>query len=153
MYKVSVPMHSKYDLSRTMHDVLVQLPHEELSKEVALNPSAATGPLDPEWTDAYRVHPVVVAHPESKVIPLAFYLDGISFTKSDTLLGIFVYSLHSMSRHLVAVLRKSHFCRCGCKGWCTLFPMFAAIKWSFDVLASGVFKRDNFDGHTHMSPI
>jgi hypothetical protein len=138
MFKIRVPQHSKYDLSRTTHEMVVQLPHEEFANEVAEDPSAASGPFDPEWTAAYREHPTVTSNPGATVMPYAFYLDGISFTRTDTLLGIFVYSLHTLKRHLCCVLRRSNFCKCGCKGWCTLYPVFAMLRWSFECLSNGV---------------
>lgn len=138
MYRVLVPQHRKYDESRSIHSMVVQVPHEELWKEVELDPSAANGPADPEWTDAYLSHPVVRAHPGETVMAYAFYLDGISFTRTDSILGLFIYSLHTLKRHLVAVLRRSQMCKCGCRGWCSLFPIFSMMKWSIDCLASGL---------------
>ena len=117
----------KYDLSRTSHEMVVQLPHECFVEEMTENRHAAEGPLDPEWTEAYRQHPVVLRNPEATVMPYVFDLDCISFTNTDCLLGMFVYSLHSLKRHLCCVIRKSNFCTCGCRGWCTLFPIFAAL--------------------------
>jgi hypothetical protein len=88
-YKVAVPQHSRYDASRTSHNMLVRVPHEALAKEFAENPDARTGPADFEWTESYRNHPVVVKNPTAAVIPYALYLDGISYTNKDSLLGIF----------------------------------------------------------------
>lgn len=146
MYKVPVPQHNKYDLSRTSHKMVVQLPHECFVEEVTENLHAATGPLDPEWTEQYRQHPVVLRNPGATVMPYAFYLDGISFTNTDSLLGMFVYSLYSLKRHLCCVIRRSNFCKCGCKGWCTLFPIFSVLKWSFDSLAQGTWPAKSHSG-------
>lgn len=71
------------------------------------------------------------------VLPVAIYLDGISLTRNDSILGVFVYSLVSMRRHLVAVLRKSFLCKCGCGGRCTMWPIFAIMRWSLQALAEG----------------
>lgn len=138
MHRVGVPQHKKHDMSRTTHAMPIQLPHEALAGEAAENPDALTGPTDPEWTEAYLNHPVVRANPGRPVMPIALYLDGISFTRVDSLLGVFVYSLHTLKRHLVAVLRRSEMCKCGCKGWCSLYPVFAVVHWSFTAMAQGL---------------
>eukprot|EP00959_Pyramimonas_sp_CCMP1952_P454656 9470244-Pyramimonas_sp.AAC.1 len=49
----------------------------------------------------------------------------------DTFIGFFVYSLVTMRRHLVGLIRKSRMCACGCKGWCSLCPIFMFLTWSF----------------------
>jgi len=139
MYSVPVPQYSKCDAYRTNHDMVIQLPHEVLHDEIKNNPQATEVELEPEWTEAYETHPVVQSHPDRGVVPYAMYLDGISFTKTDSLLGVFVYSLITLTRHLVAVFRKSHLCRCGCKGWCSLYPVFRVLRWSFECLAAGFF--------------
>jgi hypothetical protein len=119
--------------------MVVQLPHECFLEEMRENPHAAEGPLDPEWTEQYRQHPVVLRNQVATVMPYAFYLDGISFTNSDSLLGMIVYSLH---RHLCCVIRRSNFCCCGCKG----YPIFAVLKWSFDCLAQRTWPTKSHSG-------
>lgn len=138
MYTVKVPGHSRSDMSRTAHDMVMKPPHEELSKEFDANPGAAEGSSADAWSESYFAHPVVRANPEKRIIPFALYLDGIGFTRTDGMIGIFVYSLYTLKRHLVAVLRKSHLCRCGCRGWCSLYPIFSVIRWSVAALASGM---------------
>ena len=146
MYKVLVPQHSKYDMSRTAHEMVINVPHEEFATEVSENPGAASGHLDPEWSEDYQDHPVVKANPGQRIMAFAFYLDGISFTKNDSLLGLYVYSLHSFKRHLCMVFRRSHVCKCGCKGWCTLYPAFLVLRWSFRALAAGVWPSVDHTG-------
>jgi hypothetical protein len=126
--------------------MVMQLPHEALSDEVASNPEAAKLELDPEWTDGYRSHRVVRMHPDRQVIPYALYMDGISFTNTDSLLAFFVYSLITRKRHLCAIVRKSAFCRCGCRGWCTLYPILRALRWSFEQLAIGRHPEQDING-------
>lgn len=146
MYRVPTPQHAKYDMCRTVHPMPVGVPHEELAKEFAEDPFAATGPSEPEWTESFKTHPVVRRHPNELVMPLGLYLDGISFTNRDSLLGIFIYSLHTMKRHLVAILRRSHFCKCGCRGWCTLYPVLSMIHWSLCALAQGQWPSTRHNG-------
>ena len=69
--------------------------------------------------------------------PVALYMDGVRFTKSimpghmDSLLNITVCNLATQTRHFTGMLRKSEFCRCGCLGWCTLYPLWAFLAWCF----------------------
>ena len=146
LYRVQVPQHSKHDSSRSTHNMPVKLPHEEMAKEIQENPAAAVGKPEPEWTEAFRSHPVVARNPGVTVIPYALYLDVIIYVKNDSLLGVFVYNLYTNKRHLCVILRRSDFCRCGCRGWCTLFPIFTTLKWSFRALASGVYPSERHDG-------
>eukprot|EP00969_Alexandrium_andersonii_P195322 8629458-Alexandrium_andersonii.AAC.1 len=34
-------------------------------------------------------------------------------------------------------LRKSELCRCGCRGWCSMWPAFQALKWSIVAMREG----------------
>jgi len=57
-----------------------------------------------------------------------------------------VCNLVSGARHLAAVLKKRDFCRCGCRGWCSLRPIFAFLDWSFCALAHGAHPATRPDG-------
>jgi len=50
-----------------------------------------------------------------------------------------VYNIISGRRHLVCVLRKSMMCRCGCAGWCSVWPILRFIRWSLAALARKAF--------------
>ena len=105
-------------------------PHEKLDQEVKDNPQIvedlrgmlATRSFPP----AYYQNDVVKAHAGRPVLPCALYLDGAPFSKRDGLVGLVVYNLVSMKRHLVAIYRRSNLCKCGCRGWCSLLPIESA---------------------------
>ena len=40
-------------------------------------------------------------------------------------------------RHLLAVLKKSEMCSCGCKHWDSLFPVWTFLAWGFEHLLKG----------------
>eukprot|EP00959_Pyramimonas_sp_CCMP1952_P272388 5694953-Pyramimonas_sp.AAC.1 len=40
-------------------------------------------------------------------------------------------------RHLIAVLRKSDECQCGCRGWCSIYPLLKGIAWQLGAMAAG----------------
>eukprot|EP00959_Pyramimonas_sp_CCMP1952_P280116 5856019-Pyramimonas_sp.AAC.1 len=96
-------------------------------------------------------HPAVRrAYPE-RVLLLSLYSDGIRFTRServgktDTLLGFFVHLVPHARRHTVAILRKSEQCRCGCRGWCTIYPIMLMMAWSLKALLEGKSPRLTHD--------
>lgn len=148
-YMVDVPGHDKAEASRTCHRLETVPPHEALAAEVAETPgvlqqAAAT---QAEWSQTYRDHPVVLAAPEgAPVLPLALYIDGVPYSKRDGFLGFWVYNLITCKRHLVAILRKSQMCVCGCRRWCSLWPIFGFLHWSFAALAAGAFPAARHDG-------
>lgn len=150
MYHVKAPGLEKYDFSRSTHSIPVTPPHEGLVKEVQANPKlldeAKAKTEQNHWPRCYYEHPVVRRAGGDTVIPLALYVDGISMTRNDSLVGIFVYSLVTMRRHLVSVLRKSFLCKCGCGGRCTLYPVLAMIRWSMEALSAGRWPTNRHDG-------
>ena len=145
LYELKCPGHDKYDMERVTHTIHVLPFHEQLADEVAATPGldkrCAELTRAQEWSDDYYDHPVVVANPGQIVYPLALYLDGVAHTKVDSVLGVTLTNLVTGTRHLGITLRKSLFCRCGCRGWCTLDPMFRYIHWCIKALAKGRFPK------------
>lgn len=141
-YFLQIPGHDRSQASRCVHKTEVVPPHEALQIEVAADPSllqrALTSAAGNEWSANYRKHPAVLAAPAGEgVLPLALYLDGVPYSKTDSFLGIWVYNLLSWKRHLVCVLRKSTMCHCGCRKWCSFWVVFQWLAWSFRALALG----------------
>ena len=104
--------------------------------QAALNNGPVSVP-DVMQTEKYRSQPLVVQARNNEMplpIPLAVYLDGVSPTsvlagRSDSLLGVWVVNLVTWKRHLLSVTRGLDMCRCGCKWWCTLYPIFCALAF------------------------
>ena len=121
-YQLQVPGFSRSEGGRTIHQLEVQPPHERLAEEARANPELSAklreAMPETEWAENYTEHPVVKASPPGTVLPLALYLDGVPFTKHDGVLAFWVYNLLTFKRHLVAVVRKSEMCQCGCRRWC-----------------------------------
>lgn len=146
---LAVPQHCKHDFSRTPHKMLLNAPHEKLGIEMQENPEVlaelrrmrASKALPP----AYWEHPVV-RRSEKPVLPCVLYLDGAPFSKRDGQLAILVYNLVSLKRHCVAMFRRSNLCKCGCRGWCSMFPVFEFIRHSFEALAEGRYPEAKCDG-------
>lgn len=96
-------------------------------------------------TDAYRHHPVVQAHQNAGKplpLPIGLYVDGVRYTseigaKTDNLLAFWLINLLTMKRHLIGFVRSSDICRCGCRGWCTLWPILKTIQWFCLTMVAG----------------
>ena len=152
LYELAIPGHDKFDMSRSSHMVSTMPAHEVLFDEYVEHPELAARLEDMLASDEvpppYHTHPVVLRHLRSEVptFPLALYMDGVSCTKAETVLNITVQSLASGRRHLLAVVRKSRMCRCGCAGWCSTYPVMRWLHWCFSSLASGQFPRERHDG-------
>ena len=148
---LNVPVYDKSNMCRTSERLPIMSPHELVHEEVVKNP--ALQELHNELVASEYYPPVYMEHPvsvslEHTNLPLYVYTDGVPITKRDGVLGIWVGNMVSKKRHLCAAVRKSKFCRCGCKGWCTLWPILNAIRWSALCLAVGLFpelRPDNQD--------
>eukprot|EP00959_Pyramimonas_sp_CCMP1952_P438681 9184070-Pyramimonas_sp.AAC.1 len=110
-------------------------------------------PPQNEWSTTFRRHPRrVVAGDDRKVYPVALYLDGIKFTRSigpgkaDSAMLITGYNLMTYKRHVLYVLSKREMCRCGCRGWDTLWGCFNHLRWSLSAAADGTRPLVRWDG-------
>ena len=149
LYTVRMPAQDKYDQNRTVMDLSIVPAHEALHREFQEQPELAFA-IDAvagsaEWTPTYYAHPVAAGY-DCFVAPLALYLDGFLYIKEDAILGITMYNLLTMRRHLLAILVRSKMCRCGCKGWCSLYEVFSSIRWSLESLADMEFPSRRHDG-------
>ena len=101
------------------------------------------------WIEAYQTHPVVASatdEDKNRILPVAMYLDVVPYSKGDSVLNIFTINLLSGMRHLTYCGRKSDFCSCGCKGWCSIYPIFQVLAWQFTHLQSGCYPSERHDG-------
>jgi hypothetical protein len=149
-YNVQVPTHCKYDASRSARPLAVKLAYEAIAEEIATTPdmfsrlqvAVDTGKLCPNYLD----DPVVRDSPPGSVIPLGLYVDGVQYQKRDTTIGFWAINLITERRHLLACLPKRGLCRCGCRGYCSIYPILVFIEWSFSVMVAGLFPERRHDG-------
>ena len=132
-YVIQAPGNDKFNVSRSSHDIPVTLTQEALHDELTGTPQVLDELQSLVDRDAlpptYTTHPVVAAAHWAAVVPLAFFCDGAPFTKRDGFLAFWMQNLISGSRTLACVLRKSSLCHCGCRGYCTLFPVLNVLRW------------------------
>ena len=84
--------------------------------------------------------------PESLVYPIAIYIDGVPYSHTDGVIGWWLINLITQRRYLISILRKRNFCRCGCRGWCSIYCFFREIHWELKILADGRHPSRRDDG-------
>ena len=98
-----------------------------------------------EVPPSHMEHPVAISSGFTAV-PVALYFDAVPYTKNDGVLGIWVVNITTGRRHLIACLRKSKMCRCGCKSWCSLYEVLRFVHWSLKAMAAGEHPPARHDG-------
>ena len=152
---VDAPMYDKKNAARTTVPIPILRPSEALSEHFvghhgAMPLGTLWTPLDtaplvdaPEaWPPAQRGHAVVKraldegVHPP-RVRKIWLFMDAAGFTKNESFEGLFINDLDTGKRWLIAVIRKAEFCQCGCRGFCTLWPVHDAILSDLQAAADG----------------
>jgi len=149
-YFLDVPAHNEIDVSRTLTTILVLPPHEVIRREIDEHPGLSDelrdAVLGDHFAPSYYANSVVAHEPQGKVYPLELYLDGVPTTKQDGLLAFHLVNIISGRRHRCAVVRKSRWCQCGCRGWCSLVTLWTCGQWSLSLLARGALATHRHSG-------
>ena len=93
----------------------------------------------------YDSHPVVTQSAEP-VLPVALYIDAVPYTLTDSVIGFWMINVLTGRRHLFLILRKRMVCKCGCRGWCTFYPIMVFVHWCLQAFAAGVVPCQLVDG-------
>ena len=148
-YKLRVPGTLKHELGRTSWYLPTQPLHEVLMQEVEETPDyfeQLTEAIENDLVPPGFFEQPLVATSQGPVVPYALYMDGVAYSLTDTVVGVWAYSLATNKRHLLCLVRKKLVCKCGCRGWCTFWPVLAWLKWCCEALAEGVYPRTRHDG-------
>ena len=110
----------------------IRLPTQIMSETYAIADHIDKPGEDPSVLRLFGNHPVVKHGFEqklhwSRILPLVLYWDGVMYTKRDSFLGLSVTDYRTMKSSLIALFRKGDMCNCGCRGWCTLYPILVEI--------------------------
>lgn len=148
MYDVQAPGYPKREAGRGPIMLPLRPPHELIEEEAKNTPglrfklreAVDAGRLPP----AYTSHPVVAEAIEPP-LPVALYCDSVSYTRADSVVGVWVINLITGLRHMVGLLRKAIVCQCGCRGHCTWWPILNFLRWSFAAMARGVYPARRHD--------
>ena len=140
LHNLRVPGSSRLDLGRGIVDMPVRAPHEVVEQEVQADPQLVYKTQELVMGDqlppSYHNHPVVVGSPEPP-IPYALYSDAVPYSKVDSAIGFWLCNIVTGSRHIVAIMRKAQLCKCGCKGWCSFWPVLEFLRWSLAAMGKG----------------
>ena len=141
--KLSVPCYAKHSAERIVREVAVAHPHEEFNNEVLVYSEAHGQLREAQQTgvlpDGYWGHVGIKDRSADGAFPLAVYVDGMPYRKKDGIIAWVVINLVTGCRHLICILRKGELCRCGCKGWCSMWVVWRWIRWSLEALFDGRF--------------
>ena len=120
LMSLKMPGRAKDAVGRTENTVKAWPPHEAVDESVRRDPTITTRLLemvdDRALPPCYFAHPVVRANPEKYVLPLGLFADGVPYSQSDSVIGVWIVNLINGQRNLIAVIRKKRSCDCGCRG-------------------------------------
>ena len=149
-YILTVPGMPRGGQTRGEIQLAVKPPHELADKSNVEDPRASVRLLEAidanELPPIYDDHPIVRAHPGELVMPWCLYMDGVAYSLSDTVLGIWIYNMVTGTRMLIALIRKRIVCACGCRGWCTYWPLLRFLRWSLEAMAAAEYPASRHDG-------
>ena len=151
LYALDVPSFKRGHMVRSSQEIAMYPPHEAADEEINNTPNMpellAQSVERNELPQSYFNHHITREAPHgTPVYPFALYTDAVKFQRTDSVLGVWLVSLLTNSRHLVAALRKSEMCACGCRGACTVFGLMVALHWSISCMARGRWPAARHDG-------
>ena len=131
LYNVDMPSYSREKLGRSKHDLWVRLPHEAVADDVARHPHIMEDLTDMvnngDLPRAYYENPIVreLSTPESPILPLGVFVDGVPYSQVDSVVGVWVINLVTSQRYLVTTLRIKSRATAGAEGgvrfgWCLI---------------------------------
>jgi hypothetical protein len=148
-YQMRVPGQGKHDIERSEQSIDVIPGYEQLlasvdakTEQELVDLRAKTDGLPPQYWD----HPIVQADPDEPIYPIAIYIDGVPYSHTDGVIGFWMINLITSMRFCIGVLRKRNLCKCGCRGWCTIYHFFRMLHWELKTLAEGIHPATKHDG-------
>ena len=125
-YELDVVGQRKHDVGRTNYPLAVKTLHESAARIISEDGTLLTRLQ--EAVDDRKLPPVyfdnpVVCGTDDLVMPWGIYADGVPYSLTDSVLAIWLFNIISGARDCIAIFRKLVTCQCGCRGWCTYFPL------------------------------
>ena len=149
-YELNVVGQRKHDVGRTGFRLPVKQLHEEADRISKKDGTLATRLQealdDKSLPPTYYNNPIVIGNPDELVMPWGLYLDGVPYNQTDSVVAVWLFNLISGARSCIALVRKRIVCRCGCRGWCTYFPLLSHLRACMRKLAEGVYESVRHDG-------
>ena len=138
---VTVPAMAAHVEERTTRTVPVAAVWEQIAADVRENPGILTENGRSIWPPIFYRHKIVRdAQAKGQPLPLALalYIDGVVYSDGAagriyTVTGMWLCVLATKKRYYIGGGRSQDACRCGCRGWCSAYPM---LLFAFHLLKS-----------------
>ena len=138
---------------RVSFDILVNNPHECLMQDFETDEQISRmsyllqeAKRNRDLPECYYDNPIVQRYPDHDVYPLGIYVDGVPYSKTDGVVAFWLVNLLTQKRDILCIVRKRIVCACGCRGWCTFFPIMQWLHDAFAWLNVGAKPTERHDG-------
>ena len=154
---VTVPCTAKHKAGRAETDIDIALAHESIADEIRNTEDAYALLVSAQLQLPQVYHEnkhVQKAKRDGLPLPwpVAIYSDGVQYTsnvgRGHVVTGITLINLVTKKRHHMGAVGSFCACNCGCKGWCTMFPILCCCAWQLQVLVSGKRTLQRYNGET-----
>ena len=134
---MSVPQYFKAEGAGVLRPLACKAPHMVLAEEARETPNfdRTVGEVVATLPPIYADHPVVQSAAPRAAVPLALFLDGVEYSKRNSIIGFCLINVATGKRELLCSIRKSVLCKCGCGGWDSLRAMFAGSQLELPCLS------------------
>jgi hypothetical protein len=137
---VATPMFLKSHNRRKAVDQPVQYAYAAVAKDFDnhVEPLAVDTYQHPSFADHVVVKRARAANCHwSRVIPLQLFWDGVAYSSRDEFWSVYFTNLRSGKKWLSWIIRADDMCKCGCKGWCTVYPLLLSLCYDLNAGAQG----------------
>jgi hypothetical protein len=129
---IEIAANSKHGCVREKINCPIRLPSQIFSESYSDAEHVEPPGCDPSVVSLFPNHPVVRRGLDaglhwSRILPLVLYTDGVKYSTRDSFVGFYVTNYRNMEMYLCALFRKEDACKCGCRGWCTMFPILLEL--------------------------
>ena len=133
---IQVAARTKKGCVREKVNCAIRLPSQILSELYHDTTHVEPTGNDPSILSLYPNHPIVLKGIDrgihwSRILPIALYTDGVKYTTRDSFIAFYITDYRTQQMSLVSFSRKADCCNCGCRGWCTLYPILLEIALDF----------------------
>ena len=149
-YELETPMYLRAGGGRSVIKMATLPVHEVLNEEIQgdkslparLEEAKRNGMLPKSYFDKAEA----MGDTGEPIYPLAFYSDGVKYSRTNNVLGMYVYNVLTGRRWLIAAFRKAELCKCGCRHWCSIYAMWVWLHWALAACFAGRFPSTRHDG-------
>jgi len=138
-YDMVVPGQKRDEPGRASVKLSLRSPVEVMDEDIKANASLSQlldeAKVAQQLPAAYYTNPVVMENAEADVFPYAMFMDGVPYSNVDSVVGIWLVNMLTNTRSFLGGVRKALCCACGCRGWCTWYPILYFLHWGLTCAA------------------